>query len=102
MAYDQTIKADQGKPKLTLVPTEIIKDIARIREYGLNKYGDAESWRSVEVTRYRDALFRHLLLYLESPEGVDDESGLPHLWHVACNVAFLCDLEKEQLNGSNN
>ena len=95
---DQTIKADLGKPRITLVPLEIIKDIARVREYGLAKYGDAESWKSVEVERYRDALFRHLISYIENPTGVDNESGMPHLWHVACNVAFLCELEKENLN----
>ena len=95
---DQTIKADLGKPRVTLVPLEIIKDIAQVREYGLAKYGDAESWKSVEVERYRDALFRHLISYIENPTGIDDESGMPHLWHVACNVAFLCELEKENLN----
>ena len=46
---DQTIKADLGKPRVTLVPLEIIKNIARVREYGLAKYGDSESWKAVEV-----------------------------------------------------
>lgn len=23
----------------------------------------------------------------------DEDSGLPHLWHIACNVAFLCELD---------
>lgn len=35
---DQSAKADAGKPKLSLVPVEIIRDIARIREYGNGKY----------------------------------------------------------------
>lgn len=97
---DQTIKADNGKAKLSLVPTAIIYAIARIREYGNNKYpkGGKDNWKLVEVERYRDALFRHLLLYLENPTGVDEESKLPHLWHIACNVAFLCELEKENFN----
>lgn len=30
-------------------------------------------------------------------EQVDEESGYPHLWHIATNVAFLCELEKEAL-----
>ena len=94
---DQTIKADNGKPKLSLVPTEIIKDIARIREYGNNKYptGGKDNWKQVEPERYRDAAFRHLLAYIEDPIGTDEESNLPHLWHLACNIAFLCELEKE-------
>lgn len=90
---NQAIKADAGKPRLTLVPPQIIYDIARVREYGLKKYGRAESWKEVEIERYRDALYRHMLLYFKEPCGKDEESGLPHLWHVACNVAFLCELE---------
>lgn len=68
--------------------------IAKIREYGNKKYSDSESWRKVEIERYRDAAYRHWLAYLDDPHGVDDESGLPHLWHLACNVAFLCEMEK--------
>ena len=44
--------------------------------------------------RYRDALYRHWLAYL-SGEIYDAESGLPHLWHLACNAAFLIDLEDD-------
>lgn len=94
MQNDQSIKADAGKPRLSLVPPEIINDIARVREYGLQKYGESESWRRVEPERYRDAMFRHLLAYIADPASLDEESGLPHLWHLACNVAFLCEMEK--------
>lgn len=90
---DQFAKADAGKLQLTLVPTEIIKAIARIRMYGNEKYHDPDNWKTVEKERYRDAAYRHFLAYIEDPEGVDEESGLPHLWHLACNVAFLCELE---------
>ena len=90
---NQEIKADYGKPRLSLVPTDVIKAIARIREYGVQKYGEKESWKQVAPERYRDAMFRHLLAYIDDPYGVDEESGLPHLWHLACNVAFLCYLD---------
>ena len=95
---DQTIKADAGKPRLSLVPTDIINQIARVREYGINKYpnGGPNNWKKVELDRYRDATYRHLLAYIADPKGVDEESGLPHLAHLACNVAFLCELEALQ------
>lgn len=95
---NQIAKADEGKLKLTLVPTEIIRDIAVIREYGNNKYPDGgkDNWKSVEPERYRDAAYRHMLAYVDNPVSIDDESGYPHLWHLACNVSFLCDLEKER------
>ena len=92
---DQSIKADAGKPQLRLVPTEIINCIARVREFGNKKYGDSNSWRKVEKERYVDAMFRHLLKYINDNKSVDEESGLPHLWHLATNVAFLCEMEKE-------
>lgn len=90
---DQKAKADAGKPRLSLVPPEIIFDIARVREYGNAKYGATDNWKTVEIERYRDAAFRHLLAYISNPQGKDEESGLPHLWHLACNVAFLCAME---------
>ena len=90
---DQTAKADAGKLDLTLVPRRIIWDVAAIREYGNRKYHDPENWRTVEPERYRAAAFRHFLAYLDDPEVVDAESGLSHLWHLACNVAFLCEME---------
>ena len=95
---DQKAKADAGKPKLTLVPQQIIYDIAMVREYGVNKYPDGgpDNWRQVDKLRYRDAAARHFLQYLKHPDGVDEESGLPHLAHLACNIAFLCELEREK------
>jgi hypothetical protein len=66
--------------------------VAHVREYGCAKYHDPENWRQVEPQRYRDALYRHFLAYLGGEEK-DPESGLPHLWHLACNVAFLCEMD---------
>ena len=89
----QEAKADAGKEQLTLVPLQIIHDICSIRMYGNEKYGDPDNWKTVEVERYRDAAFRHFLSYIENPYGIDAESGFPHLWHLACNIAFLCEME---------
>ena len=94
--YNQEVKADKGKPRVSLVPTEIINCIARVREYGTEKYHDPENWKRVEKERYIDAMFRHLLAYVNDHQGKDEESGLPHLWHLATNVAFLCELDKQE------
>lgn len=37
MGYDQAAKADAGKPQLTLVPPQILYDVAEVREYGIKK-----------------------------------------------------------------
>lgn len=90
---DQSAKADCGKPQLSLVPTKILEAIARVREYGNRKYKSKDNWKTVEIERYRDAAFRHWAQYIDDPKSRDEESGLPHLWHVACNISFLVSLE---------
>ena len=89
---NQQAKADHGKPRPTLVPVSLIGAVTAIREYGCAKYHDPENWRKVEKQRYKDAAYRHWLAYLGGEER-DDESGLPHLWHLACNIAFLIEME---------
>ena len=90
----QEAKADAGKERLTLVPMQIIFDIAKVREFGNAKYGDPSNWKRVEPERYREAAFRHFLKYIDDPLGVDEESGLPHRFHLECNLAFLAEMEK--------
>lgn len=89
---DQSAKADKGKLELSLVNPELVKAVAEVRMYGTEKYGNSENWRKVEPKRYVDALYRHLLAYIEGNE-VDEESGLSHLAHMACNLSFLLDKE---------
>ena len=91
---EQQCKADAGKPQVSLVPMQIVYDIARIREYGCEKYHDPDNWKKVELDRYINALGRHALAFLNNPTGIDEESGLPHLWHLECNAAFLSEMLK--------
>ena len=90
----QEAKADAGKERLTLVPMQIVFDIAKVREFGTAKYKDPDNWKRVEPERYREAAFRHFLRYIDDPLGVDEESGLPHRFHLECNLAFLAEMEK--------
>lgn len=94
MPSAQTAKHDQGKPRLSLVPPSLIEAVGRVRTYGTEKYGSPDNWKTVEPWRYKDALMRHLCEYLRDPNSVDEESGLPHLEHIACNVAFLLEVQE--------
>lgn len=92
--FDQTAKADAGKLQLSLVPGNLIRACAVVRMYGNKKYGDPDNWKQVEPQRYRDAAYRHWLAYIDDPKSVDEESGIPHLWHAICNLAFLAQMEE--------
>lgn len=92
--WNQDAKADAGKYRSTLVPMQIIKDIAQVREYGLKKYKEEDNWKQVDVRRYIDAIGRHYIEMLSDPLSKDAESGIEHYKHVACNISFLCELFK--------
>ena len=89
------LKHDGGKARLDVVPPEIIEAVGAVMTHGIEKYGEG-SYKNVKPKRYRAALMRHICKWLKNPHGIDEDSGLPHLWHIACNVAFLLELDKEE------
>lgn len=96
-------KTDQGKPRLSLVPINgIYTAIARAREYGVQKYKDPDNWKRVELPRYIDAMLRHVAAMNGDINKCDSESGLPHLWHVATNIAFILELQNEKQKDGDN
>ena len=83
------LKYDAGKPRYSLIPPEAMRGVAEVLTFGAEKY-EPNSWQKVEHAeeRYLDALMRHIEAY-RSGEQLDPESGLHHLKHAACNIAFL-------------
>lgn len=93
---DQTAKKDAGKLRISLVPTEIVYAVARVRMFAVtHKYKDPDNWKNVSPQRYRDALLRHIFAYLDDYDSEDPEIGLNHLEHAATNIAFLLQMRKE-------
>ena len=90
-------KDTAGKPKLSIVPPQIMFDIAEVREYGNKKYPDGgkDNWKKVDIDDYKDALLRHTMKYIQDPKSKDEESGIEHYKHMACNIAFICEMERE-------
>ena len=93
---NQQAKADSGKPILSLVPKQIIYEIEKVRSFGTKKYKDPNNWKNVEFERYHEALLRHTLAVWDDINARDKESGLLHLSHIACNVAFLLEMMKDK------
>ena len=99
---EQEAKADSGKPRPSLVPPALIRGVDAIREFGTARYGSPDNWRKVEPQRYWDALLRHVLAAWDNWKAVDPESGMPHLWHIACNAGFLMQYMEEENGLSEN
>lgn len=91
-------KQTTGKPRYSLLNFSAIEGIIAVREYGCKKYSDSDSWKSVPVQSFIDAAMRHLA---EMQKGylIDEESGLHHADHAACNLMFISAMQKIPGNG---
>jgi hypothetical protein len=78
------------KLQLSLVPPSLVQYTAAVMMFGAVKY-DKHNWRKgFDYTSIIDSLERHIAAF-KAGENYDPESGLHHLGHVACNVAFLIE-----------
>jgi hypothetical protein len=92
---DQEFKADNGKPRPTLLEvgcTRALMAVQATTDYGERKY-TAHSWQNVPggQQRYDDAARRHRIAR-DMGETHDPESGLLHLAHEIINNLFLLEL----------
>lgn len=92
------LKYDGGKARVGLLtfgcPNALL-GVSEVLTFGAKKY-KAHSWKEVEnaFERYWDAMERHRLA-IALGEELDSESGLPHIYHMACNIMFLAQLYSE-------
>ena len=77
-----------GKLRVDLVPADVVKALAIILTYGTTKYDDRNWEKGLPVTETMASLKRHSLA-IESGEDLDPETGLPHVYFILCNAAFL-------------
>lgn len=83
--------AGAKKVPLQLLPTEPLREIAKVLECGAAKYGEYK-WREVEIaaSTYVGAIERHLFEWLDGSDQ-DEESGLHPLAHVAASCLIALD-----------
>lgn len=94
---DQQYKADGGKIRPSLLidgMPRAMMAVSAVLSYGAQKY-EPNSWKKIDMNRYRDAMYRHML-----EDGIDEESGLLHLAHQACNVLFLLEDKLSKMTDS--
>ena len=86
-------KDDAGKLRLDLIAPEFEKGLAEVLTYGAAKYGPHNWAKGLKYSRVYGAIRRHLLAW-QTGEDLDPETGLPHLYHAACELMFLSTYEE--------
>lgn len=88
-------KDDAGKAAHHLIPPELPEAVAAVLAFGAVKYG-ARNWeQGMEWSRPFSALMRHMWAWWRG-EASDPETGMSHLWHAACCIAFLVAYEQRK------
>lgn len=88
-------KDDKDKLLYNLLPSKELEQIVKVLTVGAKKYG-IDNWKKCDdITRYINALYRHLEAYRQG-EMLDKEDNLHHLAHLACNALFLLYFENNK------
>lgn len=86
------IKDNRSKPRVDLLPSRPLIEIARVLAYGARKYRP-HNWRyGLPWGDTYASLQRHLMAWNER-EDVDPETGISHLAHAGCQLLFLIEYE---------
>jgi hypothetical protein len=86
------VKFDQDKPRMELLDSYAIEQLAKVLSFGAKKYA-AHNWRKgLSKSRLIGAALRHLFAYLGG-QDTDPETGLSHVAHAMCCCMFLLGLE---------
>ena len=85
-------KDDFGKSRYDLLPPELLDGVARVLTFGAGKYGERNWEKGMSWGRPFAALMRHMGAWWRG-EAADPETGMSHLWHAGCCIAFLIAYE---------
>ena len=89
----QGLKYDEGKPRLDLIPPELLFAVAVILGFGVTKYAERNWEKGMSWGRVFGALMRHMWKWWRG-DKCDEETGKSHLHHAACCIAFLIAYEE--------
>lgn len=81
-------KLDANKPRTDLLSPVALLGISTVLEYGARKYAQNNWRKGLAWGRIIGALLRHTFLFMQG-QDIDEESGLPHVDHIACCAMFL-------------
>ena len=81
-------KLNKGKARICLVPEEAILGAAEVFTHSETKYGPFNYRKGLNWLDITDSLDRHMLKFKMGID-LDEESGLPHTWHILANAMML-------------
>lgn len=94
--WTEGVKFDADKPRMDLLPSEFLTGTAEVLTFGAGKYGERNWEMGMKWGRPFAALMRHMWAWWRG-ESTDPETGMSHLKHAACCIAFLMAYEERRV-----
>lgn len=87
---DPVTGGEKGKKPeaFSLLPWDALAEVAKVYNYGAQKYSPHNWEKGYPWSLSLDALYRHVAAFT-TREDLDPESGLPHLAHAAFHILAL-------------
>lgn len=90
------MKYDAGKPPVDLIDPEFIFGIAKVLAFGAQKYAPDGWKKGMAIGKVLAAAGRHVLQRVGG-EINDQETGLSHLYHAACELMFAAYYDRNSI-----
>lgn len=92
MNLTEGTKYDDDKIPLDLLSPYFLSGTAEVLKFGAAKYAPYNWAKGIKYSRVFSAMQRHLWAFWAG-EDLDEDTGLPHLWHAGCCLMFLTHYE---------
>ena len=93
MADGKGLRYNEGKTQLDLIPPSVLEGLGKVLTFGAMRYGANNYRRGMKWSNVINSLLRHINAFRDG-EDFDKESGLSHLDHAMCNLAFLKEFQR--------
>ena len=92
---EEGVKYDNGKPlagDMIMIFPHALMGVAKCIEWGSHKYPQTDNYIRLKngYKRYMNGIMRHLLKIMLGQQ-YDDETKLPHIYHVCWNALAICE-----------
>ena len=94
------LRYDNGKPRVDLIDPDFLLQVGAVLEAGARKYAERNWEKGMDWNKVYASMLRHMLKW-QAGETNDDETGLHHMAHVACNAMFLLNYYKKGVGNDN-
>ena len=101
LARFQEGEDDSAQKALNVASSELMEQTVGVLVFGAKKYKEWNWAKGMPWQVPIECCLRHARKIIEQDEDIDEESGLPHMAHICCNLVMLAWFVRYYPDGDN-